>query len=120
MTPDLKRLRSLAKAASPGPWHVGHMSETDQFGLADLDDVDHCNIGQINFTKDQAYLCAVSPDVVLALLDRIEKLEIALKYYAGGMGSYFICHINPNSDFHKPYQEIVAIARAALKEEQNE
>lgn len=69
---DLAHLRALCDEATPGPWR--YVSEclpevwdaNDRTVLCDLRDV------------DARYLAAVSPDVVRALLDRLERAEADL------------------------------------------
>ena len=80
MTPaELNQLRALAQAATPGPWRVeaqGHASQevarVNNLEVAPPDSVElaHC-------ADDAAYIAAVSPDVVLALLGEVDKLRAA-------------------------------------------
>jgi hypothetical protein len=64
----LAELRSLAKAATPGPWHV-HRQPTGftprSWWLESEAEVD---IADIERDPDAAYIAAASPDVVLALI----------------------------------------------------
>lgn len=75
---ELDQLRALARAATPGPWHVeaqGHASQevarVNNLEVAPPDSVElaHC-------ATDAAYIAAVSPDVVLALLSEVELLRL--------------------------------------------
>ena len=75
---ELDQLRALAQAATPGPWRVeaqGHASQgvarVNNLEVAPPDSVElaHC-------ATDAAYIAAVSPDVVLALLDEVERLRL--------------------------------------------
>ena len=75
---ELNQLRGLAKAATPGPWRVeaqGHASQevarVNNLEVAPPDSVElaHC-------ATDAAYIAAVSPDVVLALLSEVELLRL--------------------------------------------
>ena len=77
---ELKQLRDLAQAATPGPWRVearGHASQevarVNNLEVAPPDSVElaHC-------ATDAAYIAAVSPDVVLALLSEVERLRAQL------------------------------------------
>lgn len=65
-------LRKLAEAATPGPWMVDYQSSYPTGEMVVTE-----NSGEIAFAQKRtaAYIAAVSPEVVLALLDRIEKLE---------------------------------------------
>ena len=81
MTPaELDQLRALAQSATPGPWRVearGHASQevarVNNLEVAPPDSVElaHC-------ATDAAYIAAVSPDVVLALLSEVERLRAQL------------------------------------------
>ena len=75
---ELDQLRALAQAATPGPWRVearGHASQevarVNNLEVAPPDSVElaHC-------ATDAAYIAAVSPDVVLALLSEVELLRL--------------------------------------------
>jgi hypothetical protein len=74
MTPaELNRLRDLAQAATPGPWRVcarwgasQEVARVNNLEVAPPDSVElsHC-------ATDAAYIAAVSPDVVLGLIDEV-------------------------------------------------
>ena len=75
---ELNQLRDLAQDATPGPWRVearGHASQevarVNNLEVAPPDSVElaHC-------ATDAAYIAAVSPDVVLALLSDVERLTL--------------------------------------------
>ena len=70
---ELNQLRALAQAATPGPWRVeaqGHapheVARVNNLEVAPPDSVElaHC-------ATDAAYIAAVSPDVVLGLIDEV-------------------------------------------------
>lgn len=73
-------LRKLAEHASPGPWFVCEQPNTD--GTVDLETgriaqsewppAKNCEYGNAN------YIAAVSPDVVVGLLDLVEHLQNSL------------------------------------------
>ena len=66
-------LKRLAAAATPGPWTAG------PFGVSSASE------SFVPATQDDArYMAAVPPDVVLALLDEIERLRAALAHIAEG------------------------------------
>ena len=76
---ELNQLRDLAQAATPGPWRVeaqGHaeqeVARVNNLEVAPPDSVElaHC-------ATDAAYIAAVSPDVVLGLIDEVDKLRAA-------------------------------------------
>jgi len=82
MTPaEPNQLRDLAKAATPGPWRVeaqGHapheVARVNNLEVAPPDSVElaHC-------ADDAAYIAAVSPDVVIALLAEVDRLRLLLR-----------------------------------------
>jgi len=73
-TTDPKALRSLAEAATPGPWEArGHAVGFPGTGLARGEF--HVVADTYEDPADARYIAAVSPDVVLALLDRLEAAE---------------------------------------------
>ena len=78
---ELNQLRDLAQAATPGPWRVeaqGHASQevarVNNLEVAPPDSVElaHC-------ATDAAYIAAVSPDVVLGLIDEVDRLRLLLR-----------------------------------------
>ena len=77
---DIKRLKRLAKQATPGPWRVnmkGH-SYHEVARVNDLEIAPPNSVDLSHWTVDAAYIAAASPDVVLALLDEIERLRAEL------------------------------------------
>lgn len=78
---DLTRLEALAAAATNGPWHVwvkdpdivchGHGSEQDPDGrdTYTIADTSGC------LDDNAAYIAALSPDVVLALVAEVRRLR---------------------------------------------
>ena len=89
---DLDRLRELAEAATPGPWEAiifdsGHSKFEFEASVCTQDVGDSiCRMDGLLRTADNEryrtdgsldalYIAAVSPDVVLGLLDRLDKAE---------------------------------------------
>jgi hypothetical protein len=76
----MKELRELAGRASKGPWKLIKESPPMVIapGVCDI-----CTISGASshpgVMADAAYIAAISPDVVLGLLDRIEALEKGLR-----------------------------------------
>ena len=80
-----KELRALAEAATPGPWkrwkgrasHMAVINKSQQKRMYSVEGPD--GVGDYEdwgYTKANAtYMAAASPDVVLNLLDRVEKSE---------------------------------------------
>jgi hypothetical protein len=95
---DTAELRKLAKAATPGPWIASGVTSKiggDRFMFVNVEPLgeiarlplpDRPAKGYAPTICDAAYIAAVSPDVLLALLDRleapadrVEMLEAALR-----------------------------------------
>lgn len=69
----LAELKSLAQAATPGPWAVD-----DQDFVADANGNDIAETLYGNYGNTAAYIAAASPDVVLELIAEIEDKRDAL------------------------------------------
>lgn len=75
---DLDELERLAKAATPGPYHVG-------FSLITKEDVVASTFGALfrafpgqdiaQVLNNMGYTASMHPDTTLALIERIKKLE---------------------------------------------
>ncbi len=77
---DLESLKQKALKASLGPWHIGHVSESysdpSRIGeLADIDDAEGCIVAEVHWRRDQSFICAANPQVVLSLIERIQEQE---------------------------------------------
>lgn len=78
---DLTRLRELAEKATSGPWSAVTFDSgawgvrTDAGWIASLFDPDtHVRVGEEIRGKENAkYIAALSPPVVISLLDRLER-----------------------------------------------
>ena len=66
---NLAHLRSIAGAATPGPWH-----ETPYDNAIESVDWD-CIADDVYYSQDRWYIATFDPPTVLALIDRIEELE---------------------------------------------
>ena len=81
----LAHLKSVAEAATPGPWYaVGHYNSVgtfEGFNVSPEDDDlgETYNDEEWQTNKDKEFIADFNPQVALALLSRIEKLEGALK-----------------------------------------
>ena len=74
---EIKRLRALAEVATPGPWRLegdGDLILMGGNGELLMDGVSYYPTA-LSRPEDWHYVAAVSPDVVLALLDEIERLR---------------------------------------------
>lgn len=77
---DYAELRRLAEAATPGPWHF--CRDKDDCAMVTVAPGADCStersfiaVAAWADNDDAAYIAALSPDVVLGLLDRILELE---------------------------------------------
>lgn len=85
MKEEIKKLKTLAQAASPGPWE--DRLELNDSGIEDEDGACICHIqyhGNINtvtrtgehFSHDDArYIAAAHPQAILALIAQLEEWE---------------------------------------------
>lgn len=75
-TIDTNRLRELANDATPGPWAWDDDGRPGSGRYKILWGAEEANIMRADpHAADTLFIAAVSPDVVLALLDRIAVLE---------------------------------------------
>lgn len=89
--PDPGALRALAEAATPGPWYSevksfvlparvgveGHRRSVGDYAIAAMCG-DSIRPEPGSDAADAAYIAALDPQTVLALLDRLDALEAAL------------------------------------------
>lgn len=78
LTPErLTELRRIAQAATPGPWRMHDLDDSDVTAYitsAALPPI-MPDLAEVRFADDARYIAAFSPPTVLALLDRVEHLE---------------------------------------------
>jgi hypothetical protein len=99
-TPDIKLLKELAEKATPGPWRV--IIDDDGKPLSGRpsvqapDELDCAIVGWDGFIKEHwrsargdkeihanaSFIAAANPQTIIALCERVEKLEAALKPFA--------------------------------------
>lgn len=84
MTSRLAHLRTLAEKATKGPWKDGVNPDASLSWDARLLTNTNEEIGRIHLNDDRAYIAALSPDTVLALLDRLAAAEGAMDTGARG------------------------------------
>lgn len=84
MTTDYARLRALAEAATPGPWSAGETTDWEDVPQASVNSSnapitwdDHG--GEVFKPEDAAYIAAVNPPTLIALLDELERLRAERK-----------------------------------------
>lgn len=86
---SLSELERLARAATPGPWHItqcipenGKFYDSHPLVATSPDDdgrrIAACD-GVLRTHENAAYIAAASPDVVLALISRIRELEAEIE-----------------------------------------
>ena len=78
---ELNQLRALAQAATPGPWRVEARGDAEQ-GVARVNNLEVAppdSVELAHCATDAAYIAAVSPDVVLALLSEVDRLRLRLR-----------------------------------------
>jgi hypothetical protein len=109
----LGRLRALALAATPGPWGVLIDEGFNFIAVAEEGSKPRTITNEIGRDDDAAYLASVDPQTVLALLDRVEGLETALRLF---VAQWNAC--GPNSDFGRYFSNVIRAARDALKDPQ--
>ena len=106
----LDELERLARAATPGPWHVQDSNSWRRIGTDRIDGAVVCPINQrhdghpdLGARRDDLdYIAACSPDVVLKL---IETLRAADRLYEAG------CWIQRPA----PFTDQLAVALAAYR-----
>ena len=98
---DLTRLRQLAEGATPGPWEWEPWEGSGNGDLLGPPRIDDYGTGPQEYRdkiivtdcgqyppedNDRAFIASVSPDVVLALIERLEAAEAALVEYGRHRG----------------------------------
>jgi hypothetical protein len=96
MDEELERLKRLANEATPGPWFEDSNNHPDDISIwsgapDDLDEnikfIGNIGAGHISKvgvcfdteTRDGKYIAAANPQVILALIERLERAERLLK-----------------------------------------
>ncbi len=75
MTPEeLARLKALCEAASPAPWHIGHIDEEWLYPLMDVDDADGANVGENIYSSNAPFIAAARTAMPL-LIAEVERLS---------------------------------------------
>ncbi len=120
---DIKRLKRLAEQATPGPWRVnmkGH-SYHEVARVNDLEIAPPNSVDLSHWTVDAAYIAAASPDVVLALLDEIERLRAAIDVISIDRQSFADFNARPDRSIDpgdatilREYDDVLAQLHAAL------
>ena len=77
----MKELRKLAEAATPGPWATLLLANGADVRAPHASG-GSCWVAETRSNDDAAYIAAASPDVVLRLLDVVEKAKTYFERYA--------------------------------------
>ena len=83
---DLDKLREKAQAATPGPWRVrldAHSQDELSTVAIELAPLRWFTVGYAP-DADADYIAAADPTTVLALIDRCQRAETALRERSGG------------------------------------
>jgi hypothetical protein len=110
---NLPHLRSVAKAATPGPWRGEELlisTEDPQRVICEEDIVVEAVVMEAN---DMAYIATFSPSVVLALLDRLSKLEAVAEAAQPVFARYFL---DGSKEFDGPLEALGSALSAMEKE----
>ena len=111
---DLDKLREKAQAATPGPWRVrldAHSQDELSTVAIELAPLRWFTVGYAP-DADADYIAAADPTTVLALIDRLQRVETALREVAFWMEVE--CE-HPREDPHPAMAAQARIARAALE-----
>ena len=138
MTIDLDKLREAAKRASPGPWHASIAFYGDAatefkivaqpYGVA-LTVCEYFNSTQKRARKtveaNADFLAAADPSTVLALIERAEKAEAALKLVLPVLADEHECRkysFGPDEDeeYIRPVREAEEAVREALRDRERQ
>jgi hypothetical protein len=74
---NLDALEAKARAATPGPWYIGWISETNDDGEDDAE-VESTSGGLVCTSHrrcNEPYLAAMSPDVALEMIAELKRLR---------------------------------------------
>lgn len=104
MNIDLEYLKKLISTATPGPWAYEAHGDTGEGGVGVILDENNNQIQgfngdsdlliskviapEVNSVENAAYIAAISPDVLLALIKEIEQLRHEKDFYARAMADY--------------------------------
>jgi hypothetical protein len=87
MPTDTANIRALAAAATPGPWHDNGLTLRPGTVHDSMDNV-VCRAWE---NRDAAYIAALSPQTVTALLDVVDAAKTASgsnPFYGGGIDAH--------------------------------
>lgn len=113
---DLKKLKTLAEAATPGSWQYlefdpHSIPEACHGVLCTEDSYIGCDVGK----KDGAFISAANPEAVLGLIARIDELSARNAKLETALEEIAACE-SPEKREHSPNVQ-TELANEALKEE---
>ena len=81
--PDLDKLYELAQAATPGPWSWAGSSYINAVSMTNPENAtvvcEMASVDDQEARNDAAYIAAADPTTILALIDRCQRAETALR-----------------------------------------
>jgi hypothetical protein len=113
---DYDELRRLAEAATPGPWQTDDANRTWVSASMPLLVVADCDVNATDDRKpNAAFIAAVNPQTVLALLDALAAKDAALKRYVQTVADtlhYDMKAILSDTPEHRMKQQLSAMTAA--------
>lgn len=79
---DTKNLRTLAEAATPGPWGMREIDPDDRaWGACEVIGIDGAVFvsTHVGCVADACYIATFNPKTILSLLDALERKDAAIK-----------------------------------------
>lgn len=78
---DIKKLRKLAEKSNPGPWiEKRDPFDVERIHIVDQEDRIICSVR--GTTRNCEFIAAANPQAIIEILDRLERYEKALRFYA--------------------------------------
>ena len=99
---NLAHLRSIAGAATPGPWH-----ETPYDNAIESVDWD-CIADDVYYSQDRWYIAAFDPPTVLSLIARVEQAEHRVARYKA-LAETRLETIQRVRDLHQPVERTIYV-----------
>lgn len=102
----IKELIEIAKAATPGPYHIGHIDEYIP-NIMDVENHECVIVAEDIDGKNARYLCAFHPAFVLKLIESWSEMHTALEFYGDkkvwhwSHAGFKTMHLNCDTDLEK-------------------
>jgi hypothetical protein len=107
-----EELEKLAKAATPGPWM--YYERERQIVPPKMTDQHIAAAGQDNLSRDMAFIAACSPDRILSLLARVQRLEALEQLWRALEATAFVDDTGSTCQWSAAYQAFERAMRAGL------